>query len=80
MIFRHKKKKFLQNKDFLLSIVVEKDKDTHELHVNLDQEIFNKLDIVKDYYGIKNTTDIIRLIITKIHRKIIKNNSDYLNP
>ena len=56
-------------------MVAEKDKDTHELHINLDQEIFGKLDIIKEYYGIKNMTDIIRLIITKIHRKIIKNNS-----
>lgn len=44
----------------------------HELHVSLDNEIFDKLEMIKDYHGIKNTTEIIRFLITKEYRTIEK--------
>ena len=53
-------------------MVNEKNKDIHELHVTLDKEIFDKLEELKDYHGIKNLTEIIRFIITKEYRKIKK--------
>jgi len=53
-------------------MVNEKNKDMHELHVTLDKEIFDKLEELKDYHGIKNLTEIIRFIITKEYRKIKK--------
>lgn len=53
-------------------MVVEKNKDIHELHIILEKEIFSKLNTIKEYYGIKNSSDIIRLIITKNYRKIKK--------
>ena len=42
----------------------------HELHVTLDTEIFDKLEDIKEYHGIKTLTEIIRFLITKEHRKI----------
>jgi hypothetical protein len=44
----------------------------HELHVTLDNEIFDKLEEIKEYHGIKSLTEIIRFLITKEYR-IIKN-------
>lgn len=50
----------------------EKNRDMHELHVSLDKEIFDKLESIKDYHGIKNLTEIVRFLITKEYRKIKK--------
>ncbi|MFX0069858.1 MAG: hypothetical protein ACFFAO_02100 [Candidatus Hermodarchaeota archaeon] len=44
----------------------------HELHVTLDNEIFDKLEIIKEYHGIKSITEIIRFLITKEYRNIEK--------
>lgn len=53
-------------------MVNEKNKDLHELHVTLEKEIFDKLEAIKDYHGIKNLTEIVRFLITKEYRKIKK--------
>ncbi len=49
-------------------MVDEKNKNMHELYVVLEKEIFDKLEAIKDYHGIKNLTKIIRFLITKEHR------------
>ena len=48
----------------------EKNKDLRELHILLESDLFEKLDTVKSYYGIKNTTEVIRFLIVKKFRKI----------
>jgi len=48
-------------------MVAEKNK---ELHVLVEQEIFHKLESIKEYNGIKNNTEIIRFLITKEYREI----------
>lgn len=50
-------------------MVVEKNK---ELHVPIEIEIFQKLEDIKEYHGIKNNTEIIRFLITKEYREIQK--------
>ncbi len=49
-----------------------KNKEFHELHIPLEKEIYDKLNNIKEYYGMKNTSDVIRLLITKKSRKIKK--------
>jgi len=49
-----------------------KNKESHELHIPLESEIYEKLEHIKEYYGIKNTSDVIRLLIAKKFRKIKK--------
>jgi predicted CopG family antitoxin len=44
--------------------------DKHEFHISLEKDVFNKLESIKEYHGIKNITEIIRFLITKEHRKI----------
>ena len=51
-------------------MVSEKNKELHELHVSLELEIYDKLETIKEYHGIKNLTEIVRFLITKEHRKI----------
>lgn len=53
-------------------MVSEKNKELHELHVSLELEIYDKLETIKEYHGIKNITEIIRFLITKEYRKIKK--------
>ena len=53
-------------------MVNEKNKDMHELHVTLEKEIFDRLETIKEYHGIKNLTEIIRFLITKEYRQIEK--------
>ena len=48
----------------------EKNKDMHELHVTLEKEMFDRLEAIKDYHGIKNLTEIVRFLITKEYRQI----------
>lgn len=50
----------------------EKNKELHELHVSLEPEIYDKLETIKEYHGIKNLTEIVRFLITKEYRKIKK--------
>jgi hypothetical protein len=53
-------------------MVNEKNKNSHELHISLEQEIFEKLDHIRNYHGIRNLTEVIRFLITKEHREIEK--------
>ncbi len=46
--------------------------DKHEFHISLEKNVFNKLESIKEYHGIKNITEIIRFLITKEHREIKK--------
>jgi len=46
------------------------DKNMHDMHVPLEMEIFDKLEVIKEYHGIKNNTEMIRFLITKEHRKV----------
>ncbi len=46
--------------------------EKHEFHIALEKEIFDKLESIKEYYGIKNFTEIIRFLITKECREIKK--------
>ena len=48
----------------------EKNRNVHEIHISLENEIFDKLECIKDYHGIKNLTEIIRFLITKEARKL----------
>jgi predicted CopG family antitoxin len=44
--------------------------EKHEFHISLEKDVFNKLESIKEYHGIKNITEIIRFLITKEHREI----------
>ncbi|MFX0003780.1 MAG: hypothetical protein ACFE9C_01975 [Candidatus Hodarchaeota archaeon] len=46
--------------------------EKHEFHVSIEKEIFDKLETIKEYHGIKNITEIIRFLITKEYREIKK--------
>lgn len=48
------------------------DNEKHEFHISLEREVFDKLDFIKDYHGIKNITEIIRFLITKEYREVKK--------
>ena len=41
-----------------------------ELRVSLEEEFIKKIEKLKSYYGIKNTTELIRLLITEKFRDI----------
>lgn len=43
-----------------------------EIRVSLEEEFDEKIESIKNYYGIKNTTELIRLLITEKHREIIE--------
>ena len=43
-----------------------------EFHISLEMDVFDKLETIKDYHGIKNITEIIRFLITKEYREIKK--------
>ena len=32
--------------------------EKHEFHISIEKEIFDKLETIKDYHGIKNITEI----------------------
>jgi hypothetical protein len=42
-----------------------------EIRVVLDRDFDEKIRKLKDYYGIKNTTELIRFLITEKFRQII---------
>jgi len=48
------------------------DKSEKELRVSLDKEVFEKLEKIKEFHGIKSMTEIIRFLITKEFRRIEK--------
>jgi hypothetical protein len=41
-----------------------------EFHISLEMDVFDKLEVIREYHGIKNLTEIIRFLITKEHREI----------
>ena len=43
-----------------------------EFHISLEKDIFEKLELIKEYHGIKNITEIVRFLITKEYREIKK--------
>lgn len=48
------------------------DNEKHEFHISLEGDVFDKLESIKEYHGIKNITEIIRFLITKEDREIKK--------
>ena len=48
------------------------EKSEKELRVVLELEVFDKLERIKSFHGIKNMTELIRFLITKEERKISK--------
>ena len=48
------------------------DNEKHEFHISLEKDVFEKLELIKEYHGIKNTTEIVRFLITKECREIKK--------
>lgn len=46
-----------------------------ELRVHLEEEFQEKIKMVKNYYGIKNNTELIRFLITERYREITENKS-----
>ena len=47
-------------------------KTEFKIQLSIEKDIFDKLEAIKDYHGIKNITEIIRFLITKEHREIKK--------
>jgi len=41
-----------------------------EIRVSLEEEFIEKIERLKSYYGIKNSTELIRVIITEKYRDI----------
>lgn len=41
-----------------------------ELRISMEPEFFQKLEKIKDYYGIKNNTEIIRFMIKEKDREL----------
>lgn len=41
-----------------------------ELRISMEPEFFQKLEDIKDYYGIKNNTEIIRFMIKEKSREL----------
>ncbi len=41
-----------------------------EIRVSLDEDFIEKIEKIKNHYGIKNTTELIRLLITEKFRDI----------
>lgn len=41
-----------------------------EIRVSLEEDYFEKIEKIKNYYGIKNNTELIRLLITEKFRSI----------
>ena len=46
------------------------EKTDRELRVVLEDEVFKKIDLLKEFHGIRNNTEIIRFLITTKHREI----------
>ena len=46
--------------------------EKHEFHIAIEKEVYDRLEFIKEYHGIKNITEIIRFLITKEYREIKK--------
>ena len=44
-----------------------------ELRIPMEKDFFQKLEAIKDYYGIKNNTEIIRFMIKDKFRELFTN-------
>jgi hypothetical protein len=47
---------------------------TREIRVSLEDEFEEKIEIIKNYYGMKNTTELIRVLITEKYRDLMDEN------
>lgn len=45
-------------------------RSNREIRLRLDEELEEKIKKIMDYYGIKNTTEIVRLVIGIEYRRI----------
>ena len=43
-----------------------------ELRISMEDDFFQKLEKIKEYYGIKNNTEIIRFMIKSKYREIFE--------
>ncbi|MHA1659060.1 MAG: hypothetical protein ACTSUT_08070 [Promethearchaeota archaeon] len=43
-----------------------------ELRIAMEEEFFEKLEAIKDFYGIKNNTEIIRFMIKDKFRELFR--------
>lgn len=68
----HRSDKFIKNEKLDFLMVPEKNKNNHEIHISLENGIYEKLDAIRNYHGIRNLTEIVRFLITKEHRSIEK--------
>ncbi|GAG14864.1 unnamed protein product [marine sediment metagenome] len=50
-----------------------------EIRVSLEEEFIEKIEHIKNYYGIKNTTELIRFLITKKYREVTRNINGKIN-
>jgi len=41
-----------------------------EIRVSLEEDLIKKIEKLKEFYGLKNTTELIRFMITEMHRQI----------
>ncbi|MGQ4876040.1 MAG: hypothetical protein ACP6IY_18395 [Promethearchaeia archaeon] len=46
--------------------------DKIEIRVRLDKDFKDKIEKLKKFYGIKNNTELIRLLITEKYRDIVQ--------
>ena len=69
-------RKVLPKEISIQNMTPEKNKELHELHIAIEIDLFDKLEAIKSFYGIKNTTEVIRFLITKKYRKINSNKSE----
>ncbi len=49
----------------------ESEKDKSEIRVALEGKFHEKLEALKEYFGILNNTEIIRFLITKTYREVL---------
>jgi len=55
------------------------DHDLKDMRIPMDSDLLEKVEKIMEYYGIKNKTEIIRVLITLEYRKIkkeLENQSD----
>ena len=41
-----------------------------DLRVSIDKDLIQKIEVLKNYYGLKNTSELVRLLITEKYREI----------
>jgi len=50
------------------------EKESTSIKIDLDDEEVERLNYIKDYYGIKNNSEIVRFLITKEYRELKSRN------